>query len=187
MATEETFGIAPVGEGFQFVHQAHVEGLALHRFVDGAAVDLGGAGHVVGALCPAFDFQGVNTHLCQFSDVLNGSQVLGVHDVGAVLVFVGGDEATRTVGLFQQNFFRRHVLHFTASAGGYQVAGLVVFVLDLFVVPAAGVGAGALVGVPVVHVTRKQAATGIRHAQGAVYEDFKLHVRHPVADLANFV
>ena len=76
MAAEEAFGIAAVGEGFQFVHQVHVEGLALHGFVDSAAVDLGGAGHVVGAFCTALDFQGVDAHLCQFGDVLNGSQIL---------------------------------------------------------------------------------------------------------------
>ena len=104
-----------------------------------------------------------------------------------MLVLVGGYVAARPVGFFQQDFFWRHFLYVAAAAGGDQVAGLVVAVLDLLVVPAAGVGAGALVGIPVVHVAREQAATGVGHTQGAVYEDFQLHVRHPVPDLANLI
>ncbi len=103
-----------------------------------------------------------------------------------MFILVGGDEAARAVGLFQQDFFRRHLLCFAATDGN-QVAGLVVAVLDLLVVPATGVGAGALVGIPVIHVTGEQAAAGVGHAQSAMHEDFQFHPRDPVADLANLV
>src|SRR5690554_167634 len=159
---QEAFGVAAVRQCFQFVHHVHVKGFAGERVVDGLAVHLGGAGHVVGALGAAFDFQGVHAHIDQFRHVLDGAQVLGVHDVGAVLVFIGGNESARAVGLFQQDFFRFEGFH-SIGGRGDQVAGLVVAVLYRFVVPAAGVGAGTLVGVPVVHVTGQQAARSEEH------------------------
>ena len=54
------------------------------------------------------------------------------------------------------------------------------------VFPAAGVGAGALVGVAVVEVAGKQAAAGVGHAQRAVDEDFQLHVGAALADFFDF-
>lgn len=186
MAAEEAFGVAAVREGFEFVHHVHVEGFAGEGVVDGLAVDLGGAGDVVGAFGSAFDFQGVDAHVDQFGDVLDGAEVFGVHDVGAVFILVRGDEAAWAVGLFQEDFFWLEGFH-GVGGGGDQVAGLVVAVLYRFVVPAAGVGAGALVGVAVVHVAGQQAAAGVGHAQRTVYEDFEFHFGDFFADLADFV
>ena len=163
VAAEEAFGVAAVREGFEFVHHVHVEGFAGEGVVDGLAVDLGGAGNVVGAFGSAFDFQGVDAHVDQFGDVLDGAEVFGIHDVGAVFILVGGDKAAWAVGFFQEDFFRLEGFH-GVGGGGDQVAGLVVAVLYRFVVPAAGVGAGALVGVAVVHVAGQQAAAGVGHA-----------------------
>src|SRR5690606_35234404 len=50
------------------------------------------------------------------------------------------------------------------------------------VFPAAGIGAGALVGVAPVEIAREQAAPRIGDAQRAVYEDFQLGVGAVVAD-----
>ncbi|MNO90206.1 hypothetical protein D3C76_817110 [compost metagenome] len=55
------------------------------------------------------------------------------------------------------------------------------------VLPAAGVGAGALVGVALVDVTGEQAAAGVGHAQRPVDEDFQLHLGHLHADLFDLV
>ena len=127
----------------------------------------------------------MNAHVDQFRHVLDGAQVFGVHDVGAVFVFVGRDEAAGAVGFFQQDLFGFEGFH-RICGGGDQVAGLVVAMLDFFVVPAAGVGAGALVGVAVVHVAGQQAAAGVGHAQGAVYKHFQFHRRNLFADFADF-
>ncbi len=58
--------------------------------------------------------------------------------------------------------------------------------MDL-VVPAAGIGATALVGIAMVEVAREQAAPRVGNAQRAVHEDFELGVRAFLADLRDFV
>src|SRR5256885_12454720 len=55
------------------------------------------------------------------------------------------------------------------------------------VVPAAGIGAGALVGIAPVEVARQQAAARVGDAQRAVHEDLDLHVRAFLADLLDLV
>ena len=52
------------------------------------------------------------------------------------------------------------------------------------VVPAAGVGAGALVGVAVVEVAAEQAPARVRNAQRAVHKHFQLHVGAFLADFS---
>ena len=47
------------------------------------------------------------------------------------------------------------------------------------------VGTGTLVWVTLVDVAREQATAGVGHAQRAVNEDLKLHIRHLGADLFN--
>src|SRR5690606_252632 len=125
VAAQEAFGVAPVRQRFQFIHHVHVERLSCQGVVDGTAIDLGGAGDVVGAFGAAFDLQRVHTHLDQLRHVLNGPKVLGVHDVGAVLIFVGGNVATGAVGFFQQDFFGLEGFY-AACRGGDEVACLVV-------------------------------------------------------------
>ncbi len=53
------------------------------------------------------------------------------------------------------------------------------------VLPAAGVGAGALVGVAVVEVAGQQAAPGVGDTERAVDEYFKAHVRAALTDFFN--
>ncbi len=55
------------------------------------------------------------------------------------------------------------------------------------VVPAAGVGAGALVRIAPVEVAGKQAAPGVGDAQRAVHEDFQFGIGAFLTDFGNFV
>src|SRR5690606_5882324 len=106
----------------------------------------------------------------------HGAQVLGVHDVGAVLVLVGGHQLPRAVLFLEQEDGRlvaAPVVHVALDARGavrgpdlggldrgtyrHDVAGLGFPGLVGIVLPAAGVGAGALVGVAVIHVAGQQA------------------------------
>ncbi len=104
-----------------------------------------------------------------------------------MLIFIGGHVLARSLRLLQQHGarlgggFRFEALH------GDQVAGFILFGLVGLVLPAAGIGAGALVGVAVIHVARQQAAAGIGNAQRAVNEDFQFHLRDPLADFFNLV
>ncbi|CAD5378160.1 hypothetical protein OF001_U290019 [Pseudomonas sp. OF001] len=210
VAAQEALGVAAVGQRFQGVHQRHVERPPGHRVVDRLAVHLGGARHVVVALGAALDLQRVHAHLGQALDVLHGAQVLGVHDVGAVLVLERFHVLAGTVAFFQQH----HLVGGRAGAEGRldrrrsgarrsgaridlhhrdrlvdvdDVAQLVLLALVHLVLPAAGVGAGTLVGVAVVEVAGQQAAPGVGHAQRAVDEHLQLDGRHLLADLGDLL
>ena len=70
-------------------------------------------------------------------------------------------------------------LHIAIVAG---VAGIV-----NLVIPATGIGTGALVGVAVVEVARQQAAPGVGNAQRAMDKHFDFHVRAFLTDFRHFV
>jgi hypothetical protein len=55
------------------------------------------------------------------------------------------------------------------------------------VIPAAGIGATALVRIAVIEVTGKQAAAGIGDAQRAVHENFEFDIRTLLADFGDFL
>src|SRR5690606_26561040 len=129
------------------------------RVVDGLAIHLGGARHVVVALGATFDLQRVHAHLHQALHVLHGTQVLGVHDVGAMLVLGGFHELARTGHVFQQEDLIGRRADPQGRVGGlhgdrlvlvHHFAQLVFLGLVSLVLPAAGVGAGALVGIALV-------------------------------------
>jgi len=106
--------------------------------------------------------------------VLNRPQVLRVHDVGAMLVFKHRHKFARPCFLLQQDH-------------GHDVARACFPAFIGIVFPAAGVGARALVGVTMRHVARQQAATGMGDAQGAMHEDFKLHIRALLTNMRDFL
>ncbi len=196
VTAQEALGVAAVGQVLEGAHQGRIEWTASHRIVDGLAIDLGGTGAVVEGLGTAFDFQRMNAHFGQALDVLDGAQILGVHDVGAVLVFKCGHELARAVGLFQQHQGigrlacaqgRIHLLHGDGLLAVDDLAHVIFLALVHLVLPAAGVGAGALIGVTLVDVAGEQAAAGVGHAQRPVDEDFQFHLRHLHADLLDLV
>lgn len=76
VAAQEAFGVAAVRQAFQRGKQGRIEGFAGGRVVDGAAVDLGGAGAVVEGLGAAFDLQRVHAELRQTLHVLDGAQIM---------------------------------------------------------------------------------------------------------------
>jgi hypothetical protein len=121
-----------------------------------------------------------------------------------VLVFHNRHHFARAVGLFnQENFVSVWVAFLTIDA--FKV--LVGFFLGFFkvetlqklgiaciafsgvvnlVIPTAGVGAGALVGIAVVEVAGEQAAAGVGDTQCAVNEDFEFDVGAFLADFGDF-
>src|SRR5690606_12148444 len=179
MAAVEALGIAAVGQARQIGQQGHVEGPAGHGIVDRLAVGLHGTGDVEMGLGAALDLQRVDAHLDEPGYMLNRPQVLGVHDVGAVLVFLDGHLLVGLVALVEQVQRLGLGLHhqrLDIAFGGLPGRLQIVF-------PAAGVGAGALVGIAVVEVARQQAAPGVGDAQGSMNEDLQFHVRALATDL----
>ena len=198
-AHEEAVRIATVGQAFEAVAEAGVEGTTGEGVVDGAAVELRGACRVVEGFGAPFDFQAVHADFYQFANVLDGAQVAAVHDVGAVFVFGDFHVFAGAVFFFEviDAVGERVAFAHVGDAGERvraedEVGGGDEFALFFFgravglVFPAAGVGAGALVGVAVVEVAGKQAAAGVGHAQRAVDEDFQLHVGAALADFFDF-
>ncbi|MNN03335.1 hypothetical protein D3C81_1160210 [compost metagenome] len=116
--------------------------------------------------------------------MLHGAQVLGVHDVGAVLILERGEQLAGTAAVLQH---QRLAGRRADTEGRHDLAQFVLAGGVGLVLPAAGVGAGALVGVAAVDVAGQQAAPGVGHAQRAVDEHFQLHARYPLADLGDFL
>ena len=101
-AVHQACGVATVGQAFEFGDELGVERAACHSIVNRAAVHLRGARHVVQALGAAFDLEGVHANFGEALHVLHRTQVLAVHDVGAVLVFHDGHELTGAALFFEQ-------------------------------------------------------------------------------------
>ena len=111
------------------------------------AVGGGDAGHIVEGLGAAFDLQAVHARLADQVNEGRGAQIVGVKDVAAVLVFA---DLVQLAG-----------------------AGL----LAQVVLPAAGLGALATVGVTSGHVVRQQAPAGHAHAHRTVHKGLDLQLR----------
>ncbi len=83
------------------------------------------------------------------------------------------------VGVFpfpQQQRLRRGGRIIGRHCRGTDLTGLVLLAWHQIVLPATGVGAGTLVGVPVVHVAGQQTAPGVGNAERAVHKHLKLHL-----------
>ena len=204
VAFEEAAGVATVGEAFEFAQQAVIKRTACNGIVNRFAVGLGHACNIIERFGTAFDFEAVHTNFCQFLNHFNAAKVFGVHDVGAVFIFHNRHHFARAVGLFnQENFVGVGMAFLTVDA--FKV--LVGFFLGFFkvetlqklgiaciafsgvvnlVVPTAGVGAGALVGVAMVEIAGEQAAAGVGDTQCAVNEDFEFDVGAFLADFGDF-
>ena len=142
--------------------------------------------------------------------MLHGAQVLGVHDVGAVLIFHDGHHLAGAAFFLEQiDGIGLGMALLVAAGAGELVVQIVLGFFEVeavfhglaqrlagvgvhgrvmrLVVPAAGVGAGALVGVAAVEVARQQAAARVGDAQRAVHKHFQLHVGAFLADLLDLV
>src|SRR2546427_4819905 len=151
------------------------------------------------SLGAALDLERVHADLHQALHMLHGAEVLGVHDVGAVLVFHDGHQLAGAALFLQQvDLLGLGVARAVAAGAGELAVGLLAGLLEAevllhglgqglagigihgrvmrLVVPAAGIGAGALVGIAPVEVARQQAAARVGDAQRAVHEDLDLHV-----------
>ena len=222
MTAIEALRVAAVGEVVEFIHQTHVEGTARHGVIDGPTIDLGGARNIVVGLGAPLDLQRGDAHLGEPRHVLHGTQILGVHDIGAVLILEDRHQLTGACGILDQGRELILPLYPTGrgravaraatarcdqpalaaplarcpdTAGGmgrgrvgrHQVAGLVVGRRHGVVLPAAGVGAGTLVGVAVIEIAREQAASGVGDAQGTVHEGLDLEIGALGTDLGDLL
>ena len=111
------------------------------------AVGGGNAGHIVEGLGTAFDLQAVHARLADQVNEGRGAQIVGVKDVAAILVFA---DLVQLAG-----------------------AGL----LAQVVLPAAGLGALATVGVTSGHVVGQQTPAGHAHAHSTMYKSFNFKLR----------
>ena len=141
---------------------------------------------------------------------LDGAQVFAVHDVGAVLVFHDRHELAGAAFFFEQIDLVGSRVPLPAAAGGKGGFGLGLGLAKIevgpharqrnrlardrvqlrglgAVLPAAGVGAGALVGVAAVEVAAQQAAARVGDAQRTVHEHLELDFGALVADGIDFV
>ena len=169
VAHVESIGITAVGQSFQFAIQTGIKRFPGQGIIHGHAIELCGTGHVVVGLGAAFDLEGVDANLYQPFDMLDGTQITGVHDIGAMLIFEYRYQFTGTVWLFNQvsaigeGMARNRAVfgeQFRAFDGFHRVevdllniTGFVFFSIVHIVLPAAGVGASALVGITMVEVT----------------------------------
>jgi hypothetical protein len=62
-----------------------------HSVINGCQISLRSAGHVIRALGAAFDLERIHPDFHQTLHVLDGAQVFGIHDVGAVFVVAAVD------------------------------------------------------------------------------------------------
>ncbi len=208
-ALQEAGRVAPVCQSVEFGQHRRVEGPAGHRVVDGTAVHLGGARHVVAALGAAFDLEGVHADAHEPVHVLHRAQVAAVEDVGAVLVFHHRQQLAGAFLFFEQVGAVGQRMAGCAAAGREGAVGPCLLRLgieaavqrqrtDLTAVggvrarrcriaPAAGIGAGSLVGIAAVEVARKQATAGVGDAQCAVHEHLQLDVRALLPDALDLV
>ncbi len=112
VTTQEAFGITAMRQAFQGFQQAGIERFTGGGIIDGFTVHLSSTRAVVVGLGTAFNFQGMHAHLRQTLNVRNRTQVFGVHDVSAMLVFKGGHVLTRTFGFFNHE----HAVSWRADA-----------------------------------------------------------------------
>ncbi len=138
----------------------------------------------------------MHAHLAQPLYVGHGAQIFGVHDVSAVLVLKGGHVFAGTHRLFQHKYpiGRRAFAQRRCNGGDRNglilmndIARIILFAFLHLIFPAAGVGAGSLIGIAFIDVTGQQTAAGIGHAEGAVDKDFQLHLRHLLTNLRNLL
>ena len=99
-----------------------------------------------------------------------------------MLVFLDRHQLAGALAFLEQPGF----LFRSAVAGLHVAARVRLGGVDL-IIPAAGVGAGALVRIAPVEVAGEQAAAGIRDAQRAMHEDFEFDVRAFLTDFGDFV
>ena len=88
--------------------------------------------------------------------MLYRAEIFGVHDVGAMLVFIGGHVLSRSLWFFEQeNLVHDRQLWFTWGRGILQhdVPFQCLYGFIDFIVPTTGVGAVPLVGIAMIHVT----------------------------------
>ena len=139
-------GIGPVADFLRLRQDGGGQRLAgvLPGEINGPTVGGGDAGHIVGGLGPALDFQAGDARVHHLGDGVNHPQVVGVEEVGALLLLGEGEDLPRALGLHQ------------------------------VVLPAAGLGALAPVGVPAGHIVGDDAPAGKGHAHGPVDKGLQL-------------
>ena len=143
------------------------------------AVGTGDDGAVVFRLAASLNLETVNADLQVFVQLWHDAEIFGIEDVGAARVFLNRHQLTGAAALFQQEFE-----HIGVVIGDLKILhGAVLQAHAEAIVPAAGIGAIALIGTAFGHKVRQQAAAGIGHAHGPMYKGLQLDIRAFFADL----
>ena len=138
--------MAGAGQFGQQARQGGTEGvLPLGKQIQSAAIGPGDHRHIVFGFHPAFNFQAADARLHQLGQERHQVQVLGGENVGAVGILAHG-----------QVFAGALLLHHG-------------------VLPAAGLGAGALIAAASRQHGAEQAPAGIGHAGRAMHKGLQLH------------
>ena len=126
--------------------------------IDGGTVRAGDTRGVIRRFVAALDLERGDTRPDKLRNVLDHAHILGVVQIGAASVLLDREELARALLLHER------------------------------IVPAARLGARAVVGIAAGHVLRDKAAAGVRNAHRAVYErlDLKL-LRGLCADLGDLL
>ena len=147
-----------MGDVLHFVAPDRVQGLALSGGIDAVAVGPCDDGGIVGRLGPALQLDAVHPGIHEVAQVVDHAHIPGVHDVGAFFVLENREVFSGALFLHQ---------------------GVLI---------AAGLGAGAPVGVPAGHVVAEKASAGVADAHGPVAEGLDLQVlRDLLTDAADLL
>ena len=198
----ETVGVAALGQVFQLAEQAWVKRASGHRIINGFAINLRGTCHIVEGFGATLDLEAVNTDRHELLHVFHSTEVLGVHDVGPMFILHDRHQFARAIFLLEKvdligQRMSDLIAHGGVSAvqipqGEGELAGYIISLrvfdrrLDI-VFPAAGVGAGALIGIPMVEIPGQKAAAGVSNAERAMDEDLKFHLRARIPNFCNLL
>ena len=165
----EAFGVTAIGQTFQFGIQRGIKLLAGHGIVYCLAINLRGSGYVIMGLGTALDFERVNANPGETFDILDRTQVAGIHNVSAVFVFHDWHVFSRACGFLDQIDLVRQGMALLLRLGEQfrifhcchgikidllHIAGFVFCRRMHIVFPTTGIGAGTLVRVAVVKIAR---------------------------------
>ena len=116
--------------------------------------------------------------------MLDGPQILGVHDISAMLILKGWHILVGTIAFAQQNNITRWLTK--PQRWDYVTLSGLRSGMDI-ILPAASIGASTLVRVPAVHIAGEQAAARVGNAERTMDKHLKFCIRALLANLLNLI
>ena len=97
MALIEAVGVASLRKILKLTQKRRVKRSSGKCILNRHPVDLGSTGDVVEGFCSTFDLEAIDTNFNESLNVLDGPEVLRVHDIGAMLIFEDRHQFARTI------------------------------------------------------------------------------------------